>query len=70
VSYQQIPVEQPKESKPFAPMLVTVSVFLLTLVYIYLKPHKNDMMCGRTVLPLFLNFYECLKLRKKDEMCG
>lgn len=30
VSYPQIPVEQPKESKPFAPMLVSVSILLLT----------------------------------------
>ncbi|KOM58312.1 hypothetical protein LR48_Vigan11g134600, partial [Vigna angularis] len=29
VSYPQIPVEQPKESKPFAPMLVTVSILLI-----------------------------------------
>jgi len=62
VSYPQIPVEQPKESKPFAPMLVTVSILLIikpffaytlfiTLVHEYLKPHKIDVMYSRTVLP-------------------
>lgn len=29
VNYPPVPVEQPKESKPFAPMLVNVSIFCL-----------------------------------------
>lgn len=52
VSYPPIPVEQPKESKPFAPMLITVSI----LFTIFLPLLSS--------LPWFMHFCEYFKLQE------
>ena len=50
VSYPSIPVEQPKESKPFAPMVVTVSIFVFTILCLYILHYLGSYISLNTLI--------------------